>query len=48
MNGIESEDQENEDSQFLKLIADKICVGKQDKKVADKVASCENLVKPTV
>ena len=48
IDGIQSEDQENEDGQFLKLIADKICVGKQDKKVADKVANCENLVKPTV
>ena len=48
MNVIQSEGQENEDSQFLKLIADKICVAKLDKKVADKISSCENLVKTTV
>ena len=48
MNGIQSEDQENEDSQFLKLVADKICVANPEKNFAEKITNCENFMKPTV
>ena len=39
---------EKDDKVKLKLIADKICIDKPDKKSADKIAICENLVKTTV
>ena len=50
INEIHSEEQDSEAkfTKFLKSIADKICIANPEKNFADKIANCENFMRPTV